>query len=329
MTDRIEAAYGGAGWSPRTQSTGDELGRIWRTCGIDSEWRPLRAVLLHCPGPEWAAIDDPNLAQMLERPYPEVARAEHHALAEAYRSEGVMVHLVEPAATPPPNLLFVADLLFSTPEGIILGRPASTVRAGEECVVAQRLGQLGIPVVGMVHGTGVFEGADAMWIDPKTVILSTGLRTNDEGAGQVIRILQEMDVNTVVVGLPFGAMHLMGTFRIVDCDLAFVWSNRVPFKVVETLRAKGFDVRFMPDERELIEGSALNLVVAGPRRVLMPAGCPVSQSFYREAGVTCIPVEVGELRKAAGSIGCMTGVLERERTQSPRHPDSVSSYWIT
>jgi len=312
MADHIEAAYGGAGWSPRTQSTRDEIGRMWRACGVDTEWRRLRSVLLHCPGPEWEAIDDPNRAQMLERPELAPARAEHCALAEAYRACGVTVNMVEPEIVPPPNLLFVADLLFPTPEGVLLGRPASTVRAGEECFVARRLAQLGIPVIGMVHGTAVFEGADAMWVDPTTALVASGLRTNDEGAAQVTRILRETGVEAITVGLSFGAMHLMGTFRIVDRDLAFAWANRVPFKVVEVLRAWDFEVRFMPDEQEVIERAALNIVILGPRRILMPAGCPVSQAFYEASGVTCTTVDVSELGKAAGSIGCMTGILERE-----------------
>jgi arginine deiminase len=49
----------------------------------------------------------------------------------------------------------------------------------------------------------------------------------------------------------------------------------------------------------------------------MPAGNPVSQAFYEKLGVECLTVEVGELGKAAGSIGCLTGVLERELTGVP------------
>ena len=45
-----------------------------------------------------------------------------------------------------PNLMFVADLMFMTPEGAILGRPASTVRTGEERFVARRLAELGIAI---------------------------------------------------------------------------------------------------------------------------------------------------------------------------------------
>jgi arginine deiminase len=56
---------------------------------------------------------------------------------------------------------------------------------------------------------------------------------------------------------------------------------------------------------------ALNVVTLGPRRVLMPARNPKTRAFYEEAGIACLSVAVDELIKAAGGIGCLTGVLER------------------
>ena len=44
------AAYGGDNWSPRLDTHQQELGKLWANCGIDSEWRALKSVLLHCPG---------------------------------------------------------------------------------------------------------------------------------------------------------------------------------------------------------------------------------------------------------------------------------------
>ena len=154
----VAAAYGGDGWSPRTASLGDEIGRLWAPCGIRDEWSPLRAVLLHRPGAE-LAVPDPDAAQLLEPVDPDRAAAEHDLLAAAYREEGVLVRAVEPAAAPTPNLMFCADLFLMTPEGAILGRPASTVRAGEERWIARRLADLGIPIVRMVRGHGTFQGA--------------------------------------------------------------------------------------------------------------------------------------------------------------------------
>jgi N-dimethylarginine dimethylaminohydrolase len=305
------AAYGGPGWSPRTTSLADEIGELWAACGVDSEWAPLQAVLLHRPGAGLGS-GDPDSAQMLAVVDADLARQQHDALAQAYGDLGVAVHYIEPDEAPPPNLIFVADLLFMTPEGAIVGRPASTVRAGEERFVARRLAALGMPILRTVRGQGVFEGADGAWIDDRTVLLATGLRTNGEGAAQVAALLTEMGLDVVACGLPYGAMHLMGQLRLVSPDLAIAWPGRVPHAAVEALRTRGYRVLFLPDEKEAIEGMALNLVTLGPKRVLMPAGNWTTQAFYEAAGITCHTVEVGELLKAAGGIGCLTGVLHRD-----------------
>jgi hypothetical protein len=181
------AAYGGAGWSPRTASLRQEMGDIWGPWGVASEWGPLRAVLLHRPGVEIEGLADPDAAQMLAPVDPAAMRRHHDALAEAYRRAGMTIHYLEPSTTPPPNTLL---------------RPASTVRAGEERHVARRLAELGLPILRSVRGSGTFEGADALWVDEKTVLLATGLRTNAEGAAQVESLLREMGVEVIRVGLP-------------------------------------------------------------------------------------------------------------------------------
>jgi arginine deiminase len=317
MTDLHQAAaYGGPGWSPRSARLRDEIGKVWAPCGVQSEWTRLQAVLLHRPGGELAAVE-PDAAQQLAAVDAPRAAAQHDALAAAYREEGIAVHYVDPPenmmpAGAPPNLMFVADLLFMTPQGAIVGRPASTVRAGEERWVARRLADLGIPILRTVAGRGVFEGADAAWLDEDTVLLATGLRTNAEGAAQVAATLGEMGVEVVHTGLPYGAMHLMGTLRFVSPDLAIAWPGRVPYSAVEALRQRGYQVLMMPDEVAVSRRVALNFVTLGPRQILMPAGYPDCRRFYEAVGITCHEVQIDELAKAAGGIGCLTGILWRE-----------------
>jgi len=306
------AAYGAEAWSPRSQPLRDEIGRVWGPCGVETECSILKAVLLHQPGEELEALGDPDAVQMLAPVDAGQVREEHDSLAQAYRDAGVAVHYVEPDVTPTPNQMFVADLMFMTPEGATVGRPASTVRAGEERWVARRLAALGIPILRSVRGKGTFEGADAAWIDPQTVLLATGLRTNSEGADQVSSLLEEMGVGVIRVGLPYGAMHLMGQVRLADRDLAIAWPGRVPYAAVEALRKRGYRVLFCPDVQECVKGFALNFVTLGPRRILMSAGNPVTQAFYEDAGLRCHVVDIDELMKAAGGIGCLTGILERE-----------------
>jgi len=223
---------------------------------------------------------------------------------------------VEPAEQPPPNLVFTADLFLMTPEGAVVGRPASTVRAGEERWVARRLAELGVPVLRTVRGTGTFEGADAMWIRPDAVLLACGLRTNEEGARQVAATLGELGVRVEKVRLGEGTMHLMGTLRMLDRDLAVAWPGRVPRRAVEVLDELGVNVVQAPDSPELISGQALNLVTLAPRRILMPAGNPVMHAFYRDLGIACREVTVDELAKAAGGVACMSGILRRRQTET-------------
>jgi N-dimethylarginine dimethylaminohydrolase len=306
------AAYGGEGWSPRTASLRDEIGGVWAACGVTSEWSPLQAVLLHLPGSELEASADANAVQMLAPVDVRRARSQHQVIAAAYRQAGVTVHYVEPTVTPPPNLMFVADLMFMTPEGVLLGRPASTVRAGEEREVARRLAELDIPILRSVRGYGTFEGADAAWLDPQTVLLAQGLRTNAEGAAQVASALREMQVEVIQVTMPPGTMHLMGQLRFLDRNIAIGWPGRLSGATVEAVESRGYTLHFLPDEVEATDGMALNFVTLGPRHILMPSGNPITQAFYEEMGIVCHTVEIDELVKAAGGIGCLTGILRRE-----------------
>jgi len=307
----LACALGGPGWTPRTYEHRDEIGTLWRHCGVKNEWKPLRQVILHRPGDELLGITDPNSAQMLQALEPGRAQEQHDNLAEAFRKEGIQVHFIAPAELPPPNLMFVADLFFMTPEGAILARPASTVRAGEERWVAGRLAELGIPILRTLRGSAHFEGADAAWMDSSHVLIGTGFRTNAEGARQVAAVLAEIGVDTTQVEIPRGAMHLMGMLRFLDSDLAITRSDMAPPDVISTLKRRGFRVLSMRDSQETTHGMSLNFVTLGAKRILMPGGNNATQDFLEREGVSCRTVIIDELLKAAGGIGCLTGIIER------------------
>ena len=309
----LSAAYGGEFWSPRIAAMTEDMASTWGDWGVSSEIGKLHAVLLRRPGSELDAITDFNAMQMRSDLFPDRVREQHDALADAYRAAGVVVHYVERGRIDKPNAMFVRDLMLMTPEGAIVTRPASTVRAGEERLVAEALAQLGVPILMSVHGSGTFEGADVIWVDEHLCFLAEGLRTNEEGADQVERMLREIGVAEVVrVGLPHGAMHLDGLLAIIDRDLAVVWPRRTPFKVVSTLRKRGFRFIEVDDEREAQDCLPMNFVALAPGEILMPAGGSSMREKYEAAGVTCHVVDIGECIKAGGGIHCMTGFLKRD-----------------
>jgi N-dimethylarginine dimethylaminohydrolase len=223
------------------------------------------------------------------------------------------VHYVERTRSDKPNALFVRDLMAMTPEGAILARPASTVRAGEERYVAESLAHIGVPILMTVHGGGTFEGADLSWVDRDLCFLAEGLRTNAEGADQVERMLREIGVRNVVrVGLPYGAMHLDGMLNFLDRDLAVIWPRRTPHKIAQTLKARGFRLIEVEDEDEAQTRLPMNFVALSPGTVLMPSGGDRLRAAYEAAGVECHTIDVDELIKAGGGLHCMTGFLKRD-----------------
>jgi N-dimethylarginine dimethylaminohydrolase len=313
------AAYGGDNWSPRLDTHRQELGKLWAGCGIDSEWRLLKSVLLHCPGEELdSGRDDPDAVQMLDVVDLVRAREEHAAMAEAYRSAGVDVHMVDPDLPCQPNLMFCADLLVMTPQGAILARPASTVRAGEERQVARRLAALGIPILATLTGNACFEGADLMWLDEKTAMIGRGLRTNEAAIEQIGSLLAGLGIDLVAVDMPFGSMHFMGMLRIVDRDLAICWPRRTPHRCVTLLRDLGYHVVFPEFRDDQPSYRAINFVTLGPRRILMVSGLNEFRNEFEKLGIECRTSPTDELSRAAGNIGCLSAVLWRELQQDAR-----------
>ncbi|MCP4877954.1 MAG: amidinotransferase [Gammaproteobacteria bacterium] len=309
------AAYGGDNWSQRIATHAEELGSVWSDCGIDSEWRELKSVLLHCPGEELnAAQKDPEAVQMLDAVDLGQAREEHAAMVEMYHSQNVQVHFVEPDLPCQPNLMFCADLFVMTPQGAIIARPASTVRTGEERWVARKLSALGMPILATLTGTATFEGADLMWVDEKTAIIGRGLRTNDQAISQIESLLSGLDIELIVVDSPFGIMHFMSLLRIVDHNLAICWPRRTPHHTVRTLQERGYEVKFpaFVDDPQSYRG--INFVTLGPRRILMVGGIPKVQAYFEDLEIECLVTPTDELTKAAGNVGCLTGVLQREKT---------------
>lgn len=308
-------AYGGDGWSPRNRSHQQEIGSIWQDCGIDSEWRRLKSVLLHCPGSELLQSQhDPASVQMLAAVDVDRAIAEHQAMVEKYLSLDIAVHFVEPDQPCQPNLMFCADLFVMTPQGAILARPASTVRAGEERWVARKLAALGIPILKTLTGGATFEGADLMWIDEKTAMIGRGLRSNQLAILQLEQLLNEMGIELISVDSPYGIMHFMSLLRIVDADLAICWPRRTPFATVTALRDRGYQVVFpsFADDQESYRG--INFVTLGPRRILMVANLAKVQRYFEGLGIECLTTPTAELTRAAGNVGCLSGILQREKS---------------
>jgi N-dimethylarginine dimethylaminohydrolase len=97
----------------------------------------------------------------------------------------------------------------------------------------------------------------------------------------------------------------------LDSSTAVVHREASPPQLLALLAEHGYRVIALPPDEELLVGRGMNLLVLAPGRVLMPAGCPGIRRTLERAGVAVDEIGVGEYLRAAGGIGCVTGVVRR------------------
>jgi N-dimethylarginine dimethylaminohydrolase len=290
-----------------------QIKQYWGDWGCASEVGALRAVMLRRPGAEIEAVTDAKRWRWLAVMNPEIARAQFDVLVNVYRQHDAQVVLVEEMRPDRPNALFMRDSVFMTPEGAILARHAMPFRRGEERYAAATLAKHGVPIVRTVTGTGVFEGACALWVDRKTVILGTGVRCNAEGARQVSEALRGMGVEEIVpFQIPYGHAHVDGLMNMLDYNLCMVFPWQVPHEVVMALKKRDYEVLEAPAIDEVKNSMGLNWVALAPRKVVMPKGNPRTREVLESKDVEVIELDVSELMKGWGAIHCMSVFLKRD-----------------
>jgi N-dimethylarginine dimethylaminohydrolase len=307
------STLGGPGWLPRTASHAEETraGLIWTPCGCRSDVAPLRAVLIAVPPARIGAVADAGGMLMHDRVDLAVIRAQADALAAAYRDEGITVHLGRVPDDASPNIVFMRDLFFMAPSGAVVARMASEQRAGEERHAAATLAHHGVPILRTVTGSAVFEGADALWLDERTVVVATGFRTDAAGAAKLRDTLADQGVSVIEVPIGPGVQHLLGSFVPLAERTAAVNPAAVGPELRAVLDDRGYRlIEFEPDD-EVVGARGMNFVTLAPGRVLMPAGAPGVRRRLEAAGIAVREVDVGEYVKAAGGVGCVTGIVRR------------------
>lgn len=304
-------AIPGERWFPRETCFVDDMPEYWGDWGVSSEVDTLRAVLMRRPGKEVESFDSAAVRFSDESIDVELMRRQHDAVADIYRRHGVKVFYVENQREDRPNAVFCRDLMFMTPEGAILTRPGMAARRGEERYVAEALAKLGVPILRTIAGDGFFEGANAMWVDRHTCIVSTGSRCNRSGYEQVKTELERMGVTVYHMQQPYSNIHIDGLMNAASNDVVMAHVSQVPYDILDMLKRKGYRIVEAPSQTEVREGFGTNFVALEPGLVLMPEGNPRCQEALEKAGITVETVNISEIMKGRGALHCITAFLKR------------------
>jgi N-dimethylarginine dimethylaminohydrolase len=286
--------------------------------GTRTEYEKLKAVMLYRPGPEIGNHPDPPLIQHLAPIDYAALTLEFTDIIRTYEARGISVHLIDPAPLSEDrqflyNMMYCRDLLFMTPEGAILSNMANSTRSSEVLYAARTLERQGIPVLHTVSGNGKFEGADAIWVGEKLVMVGIGSRTNQEAFDQIKGALNKIRVACIAV--PYRAtrtQHLLGAVQIVDKDLALVRYELVGREVLSVLEEHHFKMLKVPENKEVRTRQAMNIVTIAPRIILMTNQCPESRDLFLRAGLTvAAELELTQLMNGAGGLACATCIISR------------------
>jgi len=305
-------AIPGERWFPQESNLAEDMPKYWGDWGVASEVARLKAVLMRRPGKEVENFDYEEVR--FRAPIDvDIFRKQHDNLAQIYREHGVDVHYVENQREDRPNAVFMRDLVFMTPEGAIVARPAMEQRRGEERYVAETLAKLGVPIVRTINGDGIFEGANAMWVDRKTVILATGSRTNRSAFEQVEYELARMGVEEIIpMAIPYGHAHIDGLLNFASEDIVMVHAPQVPYDVCAALMKRGYKILEAPSQTEAKETMGVNFVALEPGVVVQPGGNPRCKEELERNGIKVISTDFSEVMKGWGAIHCATAFLKRE-----------------
>ncbi|MBF0217052.1 MAG: hypothetical protein HQL30_08680 [Candidatus Omnitrophica bacterium] len=285
--------------------------------GTDSEYKRLKAVLLHKGGPEIERVLSPGEVLYSGKiSYPALAE-EFGSLEKVFTSLGVKVFHIDASridGTDPRsfyNLMYARDLFWASSGECLISRMRHEVRRDEVKYAARTLSALGMSIRETYPDGAHFEGADILWLSPREVMVGVGGRTNDLGFEAITRSLSAKGIGTIRVPAPGASLHLLGSVQIASGDLVFV-RRGIGSGIMEALERNGMRVVTVPETDEVSKRFAMSVVTVAPREVIMPRGNPGMKDVFLSSGVTVVrEIETRELIKGGGGLGCAVGILER------------------
>jgi dimethylargininase len=275
--------------------------------GSQSMIAPLQTVLVrrpdeafgHADPARWHYTSQPDLAD---------ARGEHDSFVRILHDAGVEAVYHTSPLPDHADAIFVHDPVIVCDQGAVILRMGKDLRRGEENAIALTLEGMGIPIHYRLHGDGLAEGGDLLWVDEHTLATGQGFRTNAEGLRQLQEALP--DVNVIPVHLPYAdgpdaCLHLMSFISIVGEKLAVAYLPHMPVPFYQFLQGRGFGFVEVPEEEYRTMGP--NVLAMSPGVCVMLEGNPITKARLEAAGCTVYIYKGNEISlKAEGGATCLT-----------------------
>ncbi|MGA7402662.1 MAG: arginine deiminase family protein [Candidatus Sulfotelmatobacter sp.] len=243
------------------------------------------------------------------------AQSQHEALCHELKSAGA--DLLELPAAPDLSLdaVYTHDASLPTDYGLIVMRPGKPNRVSEGPHHASFCASLEIPTLSAIAPPGTTEAGDIVWLDPKTLLIGHGYRTNAAGIQQMRALLAPHGVEVLSAPLPYGpgpsaCLHLMSLISLLDEQTALVDLPWLAVETVELLNSRGYKfIEIDPSERDTL---ACNVLALGNNRLLAIEENYKTNARLRQAGFDARTFPGSELCiNGSGGPTCLTRPLLR------------------
>jgi len=247
--------------------------------------------------------------------YAEAVKEYEHFLSHFSRNE-MDVNSFQPDDSVTIDAIYCRDAAIATDFGMIICNMGKGGRIHEPSAQVKHYQSAGIDILGRINSPGTLEGGDVAWLDENTLAVGHTYRTNEEGIRQLKGLLSPKGIEVITVELPHykgpsDVFHLMSILSPVDRDLAVIYSPLMPIKFRNTLIDRGFDFVEVPEEE--FESMGCNVLALSPRKCLMVAGNPITQSRLQAAGCEVLTYSGKEISiKGGGGPTCLTRPIYRE-----------------
>lgn len=230
------------------------------------------------------------------RPEPPIdvarARAQHAAYRAALAAMGARVEVLA-ADEACPDCCFVEDTAVVAGGLALITRPGAPSRRGETAAVAAALAdRLDVAVM---PAPATLDGGDCLRLGD-TLHVGRSARTSAAGIAHAAAVFAPRGVRVVALELPPGILHLKCVCSPLGDDRVLLARDSLPAAAFA-----GADIVWVPAE----EAYAANAVAVGDR-VLISDGFPRTHEALARAGFTVQTVATTELRKADGSLTCLS-----------------------
>ena len=235
---------------------------------------------------------------------PDFARAQsqHEALCRELQTAGAEVVEMPPAPDLSLDAVYAHDASLPTDYGLVVMRPGKSNRLAEGPHHGSFCQTLDIPALGRITPPGTTEAGDIVWLDPNTLLIGHGYRTNALGIQQMRDLLAPKGVQVLSAPLPYGpgpsaCLHLMSLISLLDEHTALVDLPWLTVETVELLKSRGFKfIEIDPSERDTL---ACNVLALGNNRLLALEENRNTNGRLRRAGF--------DVRTFPGSELCING----------------------